>query len=102
METGAVVSNNDGDACYIYINEKFKASIQNIVFAGKAVQWYRKAAKQGNAHGQFNLATMYDKGRYLLTSSILFDLRFGCFGLFLGGYGVGLPVMLLHHTSYMD
>jgi TPR repeat protein len=30
--------------------------------AAKAVEWYRKAAEQGNAHAQFNLARMYDVG----------------------------------------
>ena len=29
----------------------------------EAVKWYRKAAEQGNAAGQYNLGLMYRKGR---------------------------------------
>jgi len=30
--------------------------------AAKAVEWYRKAAEQGDANGQNNLGRMYDAG----------------------------------------
>ena len=29
----------------------------------KAIKWYREAAKQDSASGQFNLGRMYDQGR---------------------------------------
>mgnify|MGYP003678962787 CR=1 FL=1 len=35
----------------------------------QAVKWYRKAAEQGNAIAQFNLAFMYDKGEGVTQSS---------------------------------
>ena len=37
-----------------------KALTRNL---GEAVNWYRKAAEQGNAWGQCNLADMYELGK---------------------------------------
>ena len=39
--------------------------------ASAAVQWYRKAAEQGNAEAQFSLASMYEEGRGVVKDSTL-------------------------------
>ena len=56
------------------------------------MQWYRKAAEQGDAVAQSNLGTMYDKGRGVPQDFVRAHMWFNVAGAALSG-DVGKTVM---------
>src|SRR6185312_11104668 len=55
-------AHTDCGQCFWQIGFFYAHGIETETDLGQAVQWYKKAAEQGHANAQFNLAVCYDNG----------------------------------------